>query len=204
MRVRAIAAVAIILALASAVVAVVTIGPALDSVPDPGRPGTSDAGSSETPASGGLDGESSSSRPQPHSLPPSAPLTQKPTAPQKPLVSKPLPKSASARGELVAGFPVAVIPLVPGGSVLFSSVAATGAKLQVGLESIASMAPADVIAHYSAAFSRLGLVAAPTPATGGARTATFTRGGNSVTVTAASYGGSNCRFTVFGVFSPGT
>lgn len=198
MRVRAIAAVAI--ALAVTAVAVVAIGLTPGSVPDAGRQGTSDAASSaESPASGGLDGEPSSGQQQPYSLPPSAPRT-----PGKPLVSNPLPKSASARGELVAGFPVAIIPLVPGASVLFSSVATPGSKLQVGLEAIASIAPADVIAHYSAAFSRLGLVAAPEPATGDAPTATFTREGDSVTVTAASYGGSSCRFTVFGVFSPGT
>lgn len=126
-----------------------------------------------------------------------------PRASADPLISPPLPKTASRTGTLVTGFPSGVISLAPGSTVVFSSVAAEGDRLQVGLNAMSTIAPAEVLAHYSTALAGLGLVAASAPALDGSTAAAFIRGPNTVTVTVSSAGGGS-RYTVFGVFVAGS
>lgn len=125
-----------------------------------------------------------------------------PVAPVEPLISPPLPKTASQTGKLVTGFPSAVISLAPGSTVMFSSVASEGDRVQVGLSAMSTIAPAEVLAHYSTALAGLGLVAGSAPAVDGSTAAAFIRGPNTVTVTVLSVGGGT-RYSVFGVLVAG-
>jgi len=126
-----------------------------------------------------------------------------PGAPVEPLISPPLPKTASQTGKLVTGFPSAVISLAPGSTVMFSSVASEGDRVQVGLSAMSTIAPAEVLAHYSTALAGLGLVAGSAPTVDGSTAVALIRGPNTVTVTVSSVGGGT-RYAVFGVLVAGS
>ncbi|TQJ30610.1 hypothetical protein [Microbacterium sp. SLBN-146] len=82
-----------------------------------------------------------------------------PTA--SPLVTAPLPASASAEGELVAGFPADVMAPAPGSEVLSSSIATEGTTMQVDLVARTDAAQDDVEAHFRDLWGRLGLIDSP-------------------------------------------
>lgn len=119
-----------------------------------------------------------------------------------PLISKPLPAAASRSGAIVTGFPAAVIPLAQGSTVISSSVAPGGDRVQAGLNAMSTRAPAEVLAFYDAAFTKLGLVASSVPSVDGSTAKSFVRGPSTVTVTVSPVGGGS-RYTVFGVLVAG-
>lgn len=123
------------------------------------------------------------------------------SSPPAPLISAPLPKAASARGAIAAGFPRTVITLAPRSSVIFSSVSSEGSRLQAGLEATSSLAPREVIAYYRKALSALGLVANAAPAVAGSTAWAFVRDASTVTVTAAPDPSGGSRYFVHGVLS---
>lgn len=143
-------------------------------------------------SSGGQEQQPSVNIASPYSLPPSTP--------RKSLVVAPLPKTASARGKVVAGFPSAVIPLAQGSTVTFSSVASAKTRLQVGLDATSSLDANAVLNFYRTALGSVGLTATATPAVGGSVALAFVRGADTVTVTASPTGGGS-QYTVYGVFT---
>lgn len=125
-------------------------------------------------------------------LPPSTPVPYP--------VSAPLPKTASATGGIVEGFPTAVIPPVPGAKVTTSSVASDSPKLQVSLTGTTTGSVTDVVGFYRQALAKFGMYDTAAPALGGATAVTYSRDGNAVTLTATPVD-SGTSFALFGTFT---
>lgn len=100
----------------------------------------------------------------------------------KPLIAKPLPEFASARGTWVEGFPTKVVSLPGGATLVSSSVAPSGSALQITLQASTPQGVDAVLAHYRLALTRLGFdeVVVPTAAKAASG---FQRGEDSITVT---------------------
>jgi hypothetical protein len=107
----------------------------------------------------------------------------------RPLVTSPLPRAASARGRLVGGFPAALRP-APGSTVETSSVSPADDRLQVALVGSTAMAPGQVLLAYRTRLARRGLVEQATPpqTAPGSQAAALQRGRSVVTITATRQG----------------
>lgn len=125
-------------------------------------------------------------------LPPSEPLPVP--------VSAPLPRTASATGGLVSGYPEKVLPLTPGAHVDSSSVASQGDRLQVTLTATTPSGVTDVLAFYRTALAKYGMYDTAAPAQGGATALRFARDGSTVTVTAAPTD-DGVEYVIFGTFT---
>jgi hypothetical protein len=125
-------------------------------------------------------------------LPPSDPLPVP--------VSAPLPRTASATGGLVSGYPEKVLPVTPGAHVASSSVASQGDRLQVTLTATSSSGVADILAFYRTALAKFGMYDVPAPAQGGATALRFSRDGGDVTITAAPTD-DGVKYVIFGTFT---
>lgn len=121
-----------------------------------------------------------------------------PARPTGPLVPSPMPRSASATGRLVTGFPELLRPPARS-SVVSSSLAAAAPRLQVALVGATPQGPEAVLGTYRARLTRQGLRerAAP-PSVAGSEAVAFARGPSSVTVTVRREG-ARTTYTVFGV-----
>ncbi|WP_158866169.1 hypothetical protein [Leifsonia sp. AG29] len=115
-------------------------------------------------------------------------------------IAPPLPKSASAVGKLVTGYPAAVLPQAPGSAVQTSSVAAQGDRLQVTLTATSTQGVTDVLAFYRSALAKYGMYDTAAPALSGATSLLFSRGSDSVTLT-ASTGKSGTTYTLYAAFT---
>lgn len=118
------------------------------------------------------------------------------------LVAKPLPKTASSRGKIVAGFPLKVVPLVSGSAVQTSGVSSTGSTLQVSVQAKNLRSPEKIFAFYRKALTAHGFTESAVPSAGGATGASFTHKDDNlvVTVTPRSKG---VTYTVFGTLHAG-
>jgi hypothetical protein len=107
----------------------------------------------------------------------------------RPLVTSPLPRAASARGRLVGGFPAALRP-APGSRVETSSVSPADDRLQVALVGSTAMAPGRVLLAYRTRLGRRGMVEQATvPQTApGSQAAALQRGRSVVTITVTRQG----------------
>jgi hypothetical protein len=165
----------------------------------PATPSTAGPGSG---AGAGPDAPAAGKRYSTEVLPPVAP-TSPALPPSDPLpvpVSAPLPRTASATGGLVSGYPDAVLPLTPGAHVDSSSVASQGDRLQVTLTATTDAGVTDVLAFYRTALAKYGMYDTPAPAQGGATALRFSRDGSTVTITATpSDDGST--YVIFGTFT---
>jgi hypothetical protein len=138
-------------------------------------------------------------------VPQSAPT---PTTPQlgvetSPLISGPLPESASADGELVAGFPTSIISLPPGAKVESSAIATEGDHMQVTIVASSASSEDKVLSYFDGVFTDLGLRGAETQSASGTRTTTWSSGSDSIVV-ATTADGDVTRFSVFALFTAGT
>lgn len=115
-------------------------------------------------------------------------------------VAAPLPKSASASGKLVAGYPAKVIPQVPGSTVGKSSVASEDSHLQVTLDATSDQKVNDIVAFYRGKLAPYGMYDAAAPAVAGATSVQFARDGNSVTLTITP-GDKGTSYVLFGAFT---
>jgi hypothetical protein len=115
-------------------------------------------------------------------------------------VSAPLPKTASASGKLVAGYPSAALPTVPGTDIRDSSVASQAGHLQVTLTGTTAQQVTDIVAFYRSALAKYGMYDAPGAAVAGSTSIVFSRDGNSVTVTAKPAKG-GATYVVYGTFT---
>ncbi|MCY7325294.1 MAG: hypothetical protein LH605_04090 [Microbacteriaceae bacterium] len=116
------------------------------------------------------------------------------------LVVAPLPKSGSAVGEFVEGFPQEIIPLAPDSEIESTSLAVEGDRVQAGLSASSTNAAEAVIEHYRAAFTALGLTERETDAVAGSTALVFTRGPDNITLTVAERA-DGTAYTVVGVFT---
>lgn len=126
--------------------------------------------------------------------------TLPPSSVAGPLVSGPLPASATSTGALVAGFPSA-IPLPSGNTIATSSVSSNGNRLQATLSAKTTIDPAELVNWFSQQFAKLSLPGSPASAVGGSIAYAFARGDDSITltVTPAKLGGSH--YTLLGTFA---
>ncbi|MFF1879663.1 hypothetical protein [Leifsonia sp. NPDC058230] len=116
------------------------------------------------------------------------------------LVSAPLPESASAVGALAKGYPAKALPAAPGSKIRNSSVASDKTHLQVTLTAKTDAEVTEVVAFYRTALANYGMYDTPSPALNGATAVSFSRGANSVTVTATP-GSGGTTYVVFGTFT---
>ena len=126
-------------------------------------------------------------------LPPVTPPA--PVAPAEALVPPPYPASATAEGDLAAGFPVDVLGPMPSSDVISSGIATEGAIMQVTLEGRTDAALTDVRAYYAQKWAALGLQEQPTSD----GSLTYTGRGAALSLSAFE-GGTGIRYTLFGVF----
>ncbi|MDJ0323746.1 hypothetical protein QMG61_08210 [Cryobacterium sp. PH31-AA6] len=123
--------------------------------------------------------------------------------PQAVLVSLPLPDTSHAVGSIVDGFPTRVIPAAPHSAVATSSVATEGSRLQAALTAQTSLTVVEVLDFYRSSLAELGLYDTPAPALDGSSALSFTRGSNTITLSATAVDG-GCRYVVFGTFTAAT
>lgn len=117
--------------------------------------------------------------------------------PLGPLFSGPMPKSASAAGSIVAGFP-STIPIAPTSKISNSSVSSSGDILQVTLTAKSAANAEDVISYFRSVFAKVQLPLNPLPSIGGSTAVSFSRGSDRVTLTVTP-DNSGSRYTIFGV-----
>lgn len=120
------------------------------------------------------------------------------SAPASALFTGPIPRSGSAVGSLVAGFPP-VIPVAQNSVVSSSSISSSGGIVQVTLVARTTISAPDVLAFYSSQFGKFGIVPQSPPTVAGSIAYSFTRGNDSVTVTATPVSGGGSRYSVVGV-----
>jgi len=120
-----------------------------------------------------------------------------------PLVSRPLPRSASASGRLVAGYPTAAMPTARHSRIDTSSVSSSDSRVQVALVATTDRTAATVLRFYRLHLAGLGFTERPTTAVGGSEAAAFRRGSDvaTVTVTPTRTGTS---YSVFGTLHAGS
>ena len=117
--------------------------------------------------------------------------------PITPLLSGAAPKTASAIGSLVSGFPE-TIPVASTSTIANSAIASSGENVQVTLVAKTTRAAADVLAFYQATFSKIGLPETEIPAVGGSTAFSFAHGNDTVTLTVtATKNGAN--YSIYGV-----
>jgi hypothetical protein len=123
------------------------------------------------------------------------PLSSSSSAAQ--LFTGPIPKSGSATGSLVKGFP-STIPVATGSKVTTSSISSSDGIMQVTLVARTTAKPSAVSAYYTAAFAKLGISPSTVAAADGSEAYSFVRNNDSVTITVTSAAGGS-RYSVFGV-----
>lgn len=109
-----------------------------------------------------------------------------------------VPADASASGELVEGFPVDVVDLVPDAEVTSSAVSAEGSRVQISLEATVPASPDEVLGHYRARFVAGGFAEAAVPSVAGTTAAAFSRSGDALVVSSRT-DGDETLFSVTGV-----
>lgn len=127
---------------------------------------------------------------------------QRPPLPKvdtSPLVSTPLPKTASSRGRLVKGFPAKAVPVVPRSKVRSSSVSSSGRALQVALVGSAPARGEAVAAFYRLALAKYGFVESELDAVGGSTAHGFSRSGDSLVLTLTPQGKKRTTYSLYGV-----
>ncbi len=115
-------------------------------------------------------------------------------------VSGPLPPTASAVGSVAKGYPNDVMPAAPKSSISATSVSSQGKRLQASLTATTTLAVIDILAFYRTTLAKYGMYDTAAPALDGSTALTFTRGGNSVTLTATPVAGGS-TYVVYGTFA---
>ncbi|MCY7402933.1 MAG: hypothetical protein LH477_18640 [Nocardioides sp.] len=111
-----------------------------------------------------------------------------PAQSSRPLISLPLPRSATARGRLVGQFPKFLRP-TRASTVETSSLSPAGDRLQATLVGATLLSPEAVLRAYRVRLGARGLAEDTAPPTvGGSQAAAFRRGLSAVTVTVTAQG----------------
>lgn len=135
----------------------------------------------EGEATKGLPGLRKAKRPQTHSL-----------------VSAPLPRTATRRGTVVAGFPLSVIPVLTGSTVRSSGVSSTSGVLQVSIVARAPRSAGSVLGFYRRALSEHGFSESTVPAVGGSTASEFRRGADHLVITVSRPTSQGTTYSIFG------
>ena len=120
------------------------------------------------------------------------------------LITGRLPRTASSRGGVVAGFPTDVIPMLSGSVVHSTGVSSSRKVLQVSIVANSSRSPGNVLGSYRTILSALGFRESTAPAAGGSTAASFRRGSDSVMVTTTRMSRTDTRYYLFGTLHSGT
>jgi hypothetical protein len=123
-------------------------------------------------------------------------------AESSPLINSPLPKSASAEGKLVAGFPTSVISLPPGAKVVSSAIATEGDRMQATVVASSAASENTVHGYFDGIFTALGLRGTETSAAPGTRATTWSNGTDNIVV-ATNVDDEMTRFSIFALFTAG-
>ncbi|WP_449514154.1 hypothetical protein [Cellulomonas sp.] len=121
-----------------------------------------------------------------------------------PRLTGPLPATASARGTLVAGFPVGIVPVPAGATIVSSSVAVEGRRLQVGLDASTAASPADVVAGYVHTLTAEGFITTDSPAGAGATATAFVSGNDGLVLTVRDRLGGGTELSIAGTLTAQT
>lgn len=180
-----------------------------DGVP---APATATATGNEESAGSGADSGSgpgdattpteSGDQPELEVLPPvSAPPTGLPMpSPPSALVSAPLPETASARMDVVDGFPSHVLSFPDTTVIVFTGVSSSGDTLQATAEGIAELPPENVVGHFRQVLLTAGFHSEDAAAAAGQHALRLTRGLDSVSISISTTGTGGTRFSLLGNF----
>lgn len=120
-----------------------------------------------------------------------------PSAPA-PLITGPLPKSATAKGSLVEGWPSSVVTMPAGTTVGSTSISTSGTVLQLTADGIVGTSQGDVLGAFRQSLVGQGFWSEDAPAPDGAVAARFVRGTDTVTVSVSVTGTGVSRFQLLG------
>lgn len=162
----------------------------------PGTEGPAGPGDPTTGSGGASEGDGSEVIPQPQDTAPRLDELYDDAPAAESLAEA--PADGSATGELVDGFPVGVIDLLPDATVTSSAVSGDGERVQVSLEATAPVSPDEVLGHYRARFVAGGFAEAVVPAVDGTTAAAFSRSGDSLVVSSRT-AGDDTVYSVTGV-----
>lgn len=123
---------------------------------------------------------------------------KKPTRAGRALIGQTMPKTASRRGAVVAGFPVGIVPVANGSSVQSTGLSSTATTLQVSIQAVSAKSPNAVLAFYRAKLSAIGFKEMSTPSVGGSTAAAFKHNADNLVVTAAKASTGDTEYSVFG------
>jgi hypothetical protein len=105
---------------------------------------------------------------------------------------------ASARGEIVDGFPGDVISFPDGTVVVSTSVSPADGSLQISADAIVTASQDSVVGHFQQILGPLKFWSERAPAADGQQSMRFRRGNESVTLTTATTGTGSTRFMLLG------
>ena len=135
--------------------------------------------------------------PSPTAAPSGLPL------PEVVVLTGPMPASASARGELVEGFPSEIVPVLDGVTVVSSSVSSQGDRLQLGLQGSSSQSPEEITARYVEAMATRSFQPSSAAALQGSTATQFTRGSDGLVLTVRARVGGGTELTLAGTLVKG-
>ena len=164
--------------------------------PEDGETGAPGDGGTPPGSGGASEGDGSEVIPDPQETAPRLDELYEDPPAAAPLAE--VPADASASGELVEGFPVDVVDLVPDAEVTSSAVSAEGSRVQISLEATAPVSPDEVLGHYRARFVAGGFAEAAVPSVAGTTAAAFSRSGDALVVSSRT-DGDETLFSVTGV-----
>lgn len=122
---------------------------------------------------------------------------------RSPLVSLPLPVTASAKGRLVRGYPATALPATRHSRIDSTSVSSGDSQVQVALVATTDRSAAAVLRFYRLHLTGLGFRERPATAAGGSEAAAFRRGSDVVTVTVTPTR-TGTSYSVFGTLHAGS
>jgi hypothetical protein len=179
--------------------------PTTGSSTDPGKTdvgtpaGASHGAATPTPTGGSAGG----SAPAPSGREVLPPVSVSPSglpapSPPAPLISLPLPATASTQGKIVDGFPADVISFPKGTVVTSTAVSSADGSLQVAADAIVAQSQDSVVGHFQQVLGPLKFWSEPVASAEGQRAVRFSRGNDSVTLTTSTTGTGGTRFMLLG------
>lgn len=114
-----------------------------------------------------------------------------------PLVSAPLPESATANRKLVEGFPAKIMGPAPDSDIVSSAIATEGSTMQVTLVARTDASPESIVAHYRDVWAQLGLIDQGTTNGNGAA---YASPHTSLTLAFSPESGTGTVYTILGSF----
>lgn len=117
------------------------------------------------------------------------------------LLTGPAPATAQRNGAVAAGFPVKVVPVPKGVTVVSSSVSSEGTHVQLGMQASSSSSPAQVLSAYDAALGATGFTPSSSPAVAGSTAHTYVHGSDGVVVTVRARLGGGTEISLSGALT---